>query len=127
MLVLLDTHAFLWWNNDDAALGPVARSAIADGENIVFLSAASAWEIATKRANGKLDAPGHIADWVSRDGFAELAIDIHHAVRSAELPWHHRDPFDRLLIAQAQLEDLTLITNDPEIIQYDVEILDASA
>ncbi len=94
MLVLLDTHAFLWWNADDAALGPIARAAIADGENLAFVSAASAWEIATKRANGKLDAPGDIADSVERGGFTDLAIDLRHAVRSAELPRHHRDPFD---------------------------------
>jgi len=126
VLLLLDTRAFLWWNNDDSALGPVARAAIADSDNVVFVSAASAWEIATKRADGKVDAPGDIADWVSRDGFIELAIDIAHAVRSAELPWHHRDPFDRLLVAQAQLEDLTLVTNDPEVAKYDAETLDAS-
>lgn len=127
MQLLLDTHAFLWWTGDDAALGPVARAAIADGDNIIFVSAASVWEIATKRANGKLEAPGDIADWVSRDGFTELAIDSRHAVRSAELPLHHRDPFDRLLIAQAQLEDLTLVTNDSEVLEYEVEILDAGA
>lgn len=126
MLALLDTHAFLWWSGDDSALGPVARATIADAENLIFVSAATAWEIATKRASGKLDAPGDLADWVARSGFTELAIDIHHAVRSAELPPHHRDPFDRLLVAQAQLEDLTLITSDPDIRSYAVEILDAS-
>ncbi|HVC86209.1 MAG TPA: type II toxin-antitoxin system VapC family toxin [Gaiellaceae bacterium] len=125
MLLLLDTHAFLWWNNDDAALGPIARAAIADGENIVFVSAATAWEIATKRAAGKLDAPGDIAEWVRQDGFAEIAVEIDHAVLSAELPDHHRDPFDRLLVAQASIEELTLVTMDPEIMKYDVETLDA--
>lgn len=125
MLLLLDTHAFLWWNNDDAALGPIARAAIADRENIVFVSAATAWEIATKRAAGKLDAPGDIADWVRQDGFAEIAVEIDHAVLSAQLPHHHRDPFDRLLVAQASIEELTLVTMDPEIMKYDVETLDA--
>jgi len=125
VLLLLDTHAFLWWNNDDAALGPIARAAIADGENIVFVSAATAWEIATKRAAGKLDAPGDIAEWVRQDGFAEIAVEIDHAVLSAELPDHHRDPFDRLLVAQASIEELTLVTMDPEIMKYDVETLDA--
>jgi len=91
------------------------------------VSAATAWEIAVKRASGKLDAPGDIADWVRQDGFAELAIEIEHAALSAELPNHHRDPFDRLLVAQARSEELTLVTSDPEIMQYDVEILDAGA
>ena len=127
MLLLLDTHVFLWWTGDDPALGPLARAAIADRENLVFVSAATAWEIAVKRASGKLDAPGDIADWVRQDGFAELAIEIEHAALSAELPNHHRDPFDRLLVAQARSEELTLVTSDPEIMQYDVEILDAGA
>jgi len=127
VLLLLDTHVFLWWTGDDPALGPLARAAIADRENLVFVSAATAWEIAVKRASGKLDAPGDIADWVRQDGFAELAIEIEHAALSAELPNHHRDPFDRLLVAQARSEELTLVTSDPEIMQYDVEILDAGA
>lgn len=127
MQLLLDTHAFLWWNSDDPALGPKARKAIAEQGNVVFVSAATAWEIAVKRALGKLDAPGEIATWVPKNGFIELGIDIDHAVRSAELPLHHRDPFDRLLIAQAQLEELTLVTSDPAIVKYDVTILDTTS
>lgn len=125
MLFLLDTHVFLWWNADDPVLGPRARDAIADPDSIVFVSAATAWEIAVKRQSGKLDTPGDIAGWIRADGFDEIAIDIEHAVRSAELPRHHRDPFDRLLVAQAQIEELTLVTSDPEIVKYDVETLDA--
>ena len=125
MQLLLDTHAFLWWSGADPALGPRARAAVADHDNIVFVSAATAWEIATKRASGKLDAPAEIADWVRREGFAEMAIEIDHAVLSAELPRHHRDPFDRLLIAQASIEELTLVTADAEIMKYGVETLDA--
>jgi PIN domain nuclease of toxin-antitoxin system len=125
-VLLLDTHAFLWWLDDDSALGPTARAAVADGENIVFVSAATAWEIATKRASGKLEAPGDIAEWVRRNGFTELPIEIEHAASSAELPRHHRDPFDRMLVAQARSEELTLVTSDPEILRYDVETLDAS-
>jgi PIN domain nuclease of toxin-antitoxin system len=125
--LLLDTHAFLWWLGDDPMLGPVARAAISDGDHIVFVSAATAWEIATKRASGKLDAPGDIVDWVSRNGFTGLAIEIEHAVLSAELPDHHRDPFDRLLVAQARLDRLTLVTADPRIVEYEVETLDAGA
>ena len=125
MLLLLDTHAFLWWNADDPALGPLARKSIAAGDNIVFVSAATAWEVATKRESGKLDAPGDIVEWIRENGFTELAIEVEHAIRSAELPGHHRDPFDRLLIAQASIEDLTLVTSDPQIAEYDVRILDA--
>jgi PIN domain nuclease of toxin-antitoxin system len=127
VLLLLDTHAFLWWNADDRALGPRAREAIADPGNVVYVSAATAWEIAVKRRAGKLEAPGEIADWIRDDGFSDLAIEVEHAVASAELPEHHRDPFDRLLIAQARLEDLTLVTSDVEIVRYDVETLDASS
>lgn len=127
MLLLLDTHAFLWWNADDSALGPRAREAIADPGNSVFVSAATGWEIALKREAGKLDAPGEIAAWIREDGFTELAIEVDHAIASAELPKHHRDPFDRLLIAQARLEELALVTSDAEIGKYDVETLDASS
>lgn len=126
MLLLLDTHAFLWWNADDPALGQNARTAIADSGNIVFVSAATAWEIATKRESGKLDAPGDIVDWIRQGGFTELAIELEHAVLSAELPKHHRDPFDRLLVAQAAIEELTLVTADTEIVKYSIETLDAA-
>jgi PIN domain nuclease of toxin-antitoxin system len=127
VLLLLDTHTFLWWSIDDAALGSKAREAIADSDNIVFVSAATAWEIATKRESGKLEAPGDIAGWIRQGGFTEIAIETEHAVLSAELPKHHRDPFDRLLIAQAVLEELTLVTADAEIVKYDVETLDAAS
>ncbi len=127
MLLLLDTHAFLWWNADDPALGPVARQAVADGDNVVFVSAATAWEIARKRESGKLLAPGNIAEWMRKGGFDEVAIEVEHAVLAAELPKHHRDPFDRLLVAQATIEELTLVTSDSEIAKYDVRTLDASA
>lgn len=126
MLLLLDTHAFLWWNADEVALGPTARAAIADGDNIVFVSAATAWEIATKRASGKLVAPGEIAGWMRENGFEEVAIEVEHTVLAAELPRHHADPFDRLLVAQATIEELVLVTSDPEIAKYGVATLDAS-
>lgn len=125
MLLLLDTHAFLWWIGDEPALGPRAREAIAAPANVVFVSAATAWEIAVKREAGKLDAPGEVGAWIRDGGFTELAIEVEHAVASAGLPRHHGDPFDRLLIAQARLEDLTLVTSDPEILGYDVATLDA--
>jgi PIN domain nuclease of toxin-antitoxin system len=126
MKLLLDTHAFLWWLNDDKKLGPKARQAVEEPGNLVYVSVATAWEIALKRASGKLDAPGDIAEWIEQSAFSDLPIEVEHAVVSAELPKHHNDPFDRLVIAQAQLEDMTLVTHDDEIDEYDVAILDAS-
>ena len=125
MQLLLDTHAFLWWLDDSPKLGPQARAAIGDGGNAVFVSAASAWEIAVKRASGKIDAPGDIAEWIAKSDFGDLPIEVKHAVTAAELPLHHRDPFDRMLVAQAQLEEFTLVARDDEIDKYDVTILDA--
>jgi PIN domain nuclease of toxin-antitoxin system len=125
MRLLLETHTFLWWLSDDPKLGPEARRAIEKPENFVFVSAASAWEIAVKRASGKLKAPGDIVDWIEQSSFSDLPIEVEHAVASAELPKHHNDPFDRLLVAQAQLEGMTLVAHDDEITRYDVSVLDA--
>jgi PIN domain nuclease of toxin-antitoxin system len=125
--LLLDTHALLWWLQGDRALGASARAAIADERNLVFVSAATALQIAVERALGRLDAPDGVERWAAEEGFEELAIGIEHAVASAELPAHHRDPFDRILIAQARLEALTLVTADAAIRRYDVETLDAAA
>ena len=126
MLLLLDTHSFLWWLADDPALGPTARAAIADAENLVFVSAATAWEISVKRAKGKLDAPGDVEEWLRANDFIELPVEISHAVRAGELPPLHSDPFDRMLVAQAQLENHVLVTADPEIRRDEIKILDAS-
>ena len=125
MKLLLDTHAFLWWLGNDPKLGPRARAAIADPDHLVFVSSASAWEIAVKRANGKLEVPGEITSWIADNDFIELPIDVQHAVAAAELPRHHNDPFDRLLIAQARREQMTLIADDGEIDKYDVDPLPA--
>ena len=125
MELLLDTHAFLWWLGNDSKLGEKAKSTIADPRNTVHVSAVSAWEIAVKRASGKLEAPGDIASWIADNGFTPLPIEVGHAVASAELPTHHRDPFDRLLVAQAQLENLALVAHDDEISRYAVALLDA--
>ena len=125
MALLLDTSALLWWLGDDAKLGQSARSAIADPDNEVFVSAASAWEISVKRASGKLDAPFDIGDALERNYFVGLPIDVAHAIAAGDLPRHHKDPFDRMLVAQAQLENLTLVTSDPEIAKYEVELLTA--
>jgi PIN domain nuclease of toxin-antitoxin system len=124
---LLDTHAFLWWLQDDPRLGAGARRAVEKPENLVFVSAASAWEIALKRALGKLKAPGDIGEWIDGNSFTRLSIEIEHAAAAAELPPHHADPFDRLLVAQAQLEGLTLVAGDDRIERYDVALLDAGA
>ncbi|HWB21881.1 MAG TPA: type II toxin-antitoxin system VapC family toxin, partial [Gaiellaceae bacterium] len=92
-----------------------------------LVSAATAWEIAVKRATGKLELRGDIAQSISDSQFAELPITVEHAVAAGELPNLHRDPFDRALIAQARIEDLTLLTQDDQITQYDVAVLDARA
>jgi PIN domain nuclease of toxin-antitoxin system len=125
--LLLDTHAFLWWLGDDPKLGVNARAAIADAANAVYVSAASAWEIAVKRATGRLEAPGDIRAWIADNSFAELPIAVGHAIASAELPRHHADPFDRLLVAQAMIESLVLVAHDGEISRYGTAMLDARA
>ena len=125
MRLLLDTSTLLWWLDDDKKLGAAARAAIADPENEVFVSAASAWEISVKRASRKLDAPFDIASALARNHFAELPIEVAHAVAAGELPPHHRDPFDRMLVAQAQIDDLAIVADDAEIAKYDVTLLDA--
>lgn len=126
MRLLLDTSALLWWLADDRKLGTAARAAIADPDNEVFVSAASAWEISVKRASGKLDASFDVVSAVERNYFIELPIQLTHAVTAGQLPQHHKDPFDRMLVAQAQHEDLTLVADDGEIAKYEVELLDAS-
>lgn len=92
---------------------------------MVLVSSVVAWEIAVKRAIGKLTAPGDIEQWIDDSGFGKLPITVSHAVQSAALPWHHRDPFDRLLIAQARLEDLTIVTRDIRFSPYAVALVDA--
>ena len=127
MRVLLDTHAFLWWNTDDPKLSQTARDVIADGHNEVFLSVVSAWEIAIKAARGSLllpDPPGHyVPDRMRLHHFLALPIQLSHALHVFDLPEIHRDPFDRILIAQSQLESLPILTTDPEIARYDVAII----
>jgi PIN domain nuclease of toxin-antitoxin system len=115
--VLLDTHAFLWWVTDDARLSASAREIIANTENGILVSAASAWEIATKYRIGKLGAAAgvtaHFSELVAADGFEHLPVNHLHALRAGGYPAAHRDPFDRMLAAQSELEQLPLITRDP--------------
>jgi PIN domain nuclease of toxin-antitoxin system len=112
--LLLDTHAFLWWLQDAPKLSATARNAVADGANQVLVSAVSAWEIATKVRLGKLpgaeDLASDIAGCLGREGFVELAVTVVHAQRAGALPFPHRDPFDRMLVAQALAEDVALVT-----------------
>ena len=116
MRVLLDTHALLWWLSDDAALTRSARRTIADTKNTMIVSAASAWEIATKVRLGKLptanDLAADFSGHLDRDGFQLLAISAEHGIRAGLLPGPHKDPFDRMLIAQAQAENVPIISNE---------------
>lgn len=120
MRLLLDTHAFLWWLSDWEQIAESTRDAIADPDNEVFVSAVSGWEIAIKKAKGRLAAPGNLAAVVEDRGFTHLPLTFEQAERTAALPNHHRDPFDRMLIAQAQAEGLVLVTRDARIPLYDV-------
>ncbi len=127
MTLLLDTHAFLWWLDDNSRLGPTARAVIADPDNTVWVSAASAWEIAIKTGLGRLEMsepPEEVLPReIERGGFRSLAISVEHALAVRTLPPHHRDPFDRLLIAQAKVEDLRLVTADRSFADYDVDLI----
>lgn len=129
MRLLLDTHVFLWAAGDPEELTDSARLAIADAGNEVYVSAAVTWEIAIKSALGKLTVPGDPATWfparVRSLGFNSLPILPEHALAVGALPDHHNDPFDRLLIAQAQLEGLQLVTRDANIRKYAVHVLAA--
>lgn len=124
MRLLLDTHALLWWLADEG-LVPQARDAIADPGNLVVVSAASAWEISIKKALGKLAAPDDLEQQVHAGGFLPLPVSIAHGVAAGELARHHDDPFDRMLIAQAYTEGLTIVTRDKRFDEYGVALLPA--
>lgn len=125
--LLLDTHVWLWWFTGDSRLSGSARDLIAGAPEVRF-SAASAWEIAIKASLGKLTLARtfRLGAELQRDGFEALPIELAHAEAVRALPMHHRDPFDRLLIAQAQAESLTIVTADPQFERYDVEIVRAA-
>ncbi|MCG8584949.1 MAG: type II toxin-antitoxin system VapC family toxin [Pirellulales bacterium] len=123
MKLLLDTHVVLWWLDDPHQLSETARTAIEEPENTVFVSAVVAWEIAIKRGLGKLTAPPNLAVAIAAAGFASLPITVAHALGIETLPTPHRDPFDRLLVAQALLEDCTLVSRDPHQQKYPVSFL----
>jgi PIN domain nuclease of toxin-antitoxin system len=122
MSLLLDTHVLLWWL-EGADLEPHAAALIADPAVLVAVSAASIWEASIKQALSKLTVPGSLAEAALANGFEPLAITFAHAERAGALPPHHRDPFDRMLVAQAELEDLTLVTRDPAFDPYGVALV----
>jgi PIN domain nuclease of toxin-antitoxin system len=124
--LLVDTHVFLWWCADDPRLGADERAALADARNEAFLSAASVWEIAIKQSLGRLRLPEPVSAAARRLGFLPLPVSFEHAEAVERLPPLHRDPFDRMLLAQARSEGLTLVTQDPDIRRYPgVALLDA--
>jgi PIN domain nuclease of toxin-antitoxin system len=127
MKALLDTHTFLWWNLNAPQLSTTARDFIADGNNKIILSAASAWEIAIKYAKGRLDLPEppdlYVPNRLKLHHFSSLAIQTAHALQVHALPPIHNDPFDRLLIVQSQLEKMPLLTTDAEILKYGIDII----
>ena len=120
--LLLDTHVFLWWRCNDSRLTEEARTAIAEAD-LVFVSAASAWEAAIKSALGMLHLPDSMEAGVTESGFEKLPITFSHAETAARLPGHHNDPFDRMLVAQAGIERLTLVSHDRRLEPYEVSIL----
>jgi PIN domain nuclease of toxin-antitoxin system len=123
--LLLDSHAFLWAITRPSELAVAARRAIEDSQNQCFVSIASLWEMTIKRSTGKLALPSNYADGVEHIGAALLSITISHVRRVQTLPFHHRDPFDRMLVAQAMEEGLTLMSRDRHIKLYGVPMLPA--
>ena len=127
MRALLDTHALLWWIGDDPKLSPRARDFIRDPGNSVYLSVVSAWEIILKARTGRSPLSGDVAKVLETqlrlNEIAILDLQFAHLTRFYRLPAHHRDPFDQILIAQAQVENLPLLTGDAQIAKYDVEVI----
>lgn len=125
--LLLDTHAFIWWATDDERISPGARSAIADPGTEVLLSAVTGWEIAIKAALGRLELSepprALVHAQIARNGYRPLDVTLEHALGVAELPPHHDDPFDRLLVSQARAEGLALVSRDSPFARYDVPVL----
>jgi PIN domain nuclease of toxin-antitoxin system len=123
--LLLDTHVVLWWLAGDPQMSEDARVTVSAPDTDVMASAVSVWEIAVKRALGKLEAPPAVFAQLAEEGFRELPITWPHAILAGDLPPHHRDPFDRMLVAQAELEGLTVVTRDERIGRYGVPTLAA--
>jgi len=124
MNLFLDTHIFLWWLGDNPLLSKKARNAISNVDNIIFLSAVNIWEIRIKQALGKLEITPDFFSIMKQQGFEILSITADHANRVGDLPMHHRDPFDRMLIAQAMEENLTIVTHDKVFNSYEIQIME---
>ena len=129
MKLLIDSHVWIWWMADLEALSKETRHILEDPRNEIFVSTASSWEIAIKYSIGKITLPSSPEEFfihaLAKCGFSTLKIDNLHALRVASLPLHHNDPFDRMLIAQAQVEKLPIITSDKKFSMYEVEIIQA--
>jgi PIN domain nuclease of toxin-antitoxin system len=125
--VLIDTSVFLWWCLNDSRLSATAREIIAAADTVPHLSVISAWEIVVKSAAGKLELPGDAASWIpdrlTHYGMISLQVTLPHALAAGQLPLHHRDPFDRMLVAQSLVERIPIITSDVEIHRYDAEVI----
>lgn len=123
MRLLLDTHALVWWLADDPRLSTQVREIVAEQAEVVAVSAASAWEIAIKQALGKLDVPDDLDEQIQAGGFMALPITIADALAAGRLPRHHEDPFDRMLVSQALIHDLTVVTHDERLVAYGISVL----
>jgi PIN domain nuclease of toxin-antitoxin system len=121
--LILDTHAALWWLSGDERFGSAAEEHVADATNQVLLSAAVVWEVAIKRSLGKLEAPGDFAPTLLGAGARPLPVGLDHAAAVEQLPWHHRDPFDRLLVAQATVERAALVSADEALGAYGIRVV----
>jgi PIN domain nuclease of toxin-antitoxin system len=130
MNLLIDTHVLIWWSANSRRVGRSARELISASQNSIWVSTASIWEISIKTSIGRLEISGILDGRIPGDleqhGFRTLPIELRHALAVRDLPLHHRDPFDRMLIAQARCEDLTFLTADHLIAAYDVRTIDAA-
>ncbi|NHB89851.1 type II toxin-antitoxin system VapC family toxin [Photorhabdus tasmaniensis] len=123
--LLLDTHVFIWWLTNDPKLGPITRNILSKGANTVYVSAVTPWEISIKRSIGKLDFRADFEIAMEKNSFFPLSISHAHAEHAGNLPRHHGDPFDRMLIVQSSMEGLTLISADSIFSQYGIRLIDA--
>jgi PIN domain nuclease of toxin-antitoxin system len=127
MKVLLDTHAFIWWSTNDPQLSQTARDTIADPSNTILFSVVNAWEIIIKQGTGKLTLPEpattYIPSRIAANQFVTMPVNLSHILQVASLPDLHRDPFDRLLIAQSQTEQIPIITIDRYVVQYPIDVI----
>ena len=123
MKFLLDTHILLWWLGNEPKLSPQISAVISNPENTIFVSAATVWEMSIKKSLGKLSVPNNLREKLKDNNFTVLDITAEHGLKVTDLPWHHKDPFDKMLVAQAMIEGLTIITVDTKFPLYDVLLL----